>query len=205
MKQYKQFCGTAYALDLLGERWTLLILRDLLVGPCRYKDLLEGLPGITTNLLAKRLRDLVAAGLVTKGDAGYALSPAGRRVEPVVLALAEFGSAYLDFPPAADETVQTRNMVLNLKRRFRGGWTGSVALDFETGAYRIQGTESGLVIEASQEDADVRLAQVGGGLARWIMVGIPLKPLIDEGAVKVSGRQEIALAFDACLRPDALN
>ncbi|MEW9919666.1 winged helix-turn-helix transcriptional regulator [Marimonas sp. MJW-29] len=200
MKQYKQFCGAAYALDLLGERWTLLILRDLLVGPCRYKDLLEGLPGITTNLLAKRLRDLVAAGLVSKEDGGYALTPAGRRVEPVVLALAEFGSAYLDFPPAPDETVQTRNMVLNLKRRYRGGWIGSIALDFESGTYLVLGTESGLAIEASQGAAEVRLAQVNGGLARWIMASIPLQVLIDGRAVKVSGRRETALAFDACLR-----
>ena len=65
-RSYKQFCGLARALDVVGERWTLLIVRNLLVGPRRYSDLMAELPGITTNLLAKRLRELSSHGLIEK-------------------------------------------------------------------------------------------------------------------------------------------
>ena len=78
-RSYDQYCGLARALDVLGERWTLLVVRNLLLGPQRYSELMRGLPGITTNLLAKRLKDMEANGLIkrTKGDA-YALTVRGR-------------------------------------------------------------------------------------------------------------------------------
>ncbi|MDD9967511.1 MAG: helix-turn-helix domain-containing protein, partial [Myxococcales bacterium] len=66
MHSYKQFCGVALALDVLGERWTLLIVRDLMLGPRRYSDLHRSLAGITTNLLAARLKMMEAEGLVEK-------------------------------------------------------------------------------------------------------------------------------------------
>ena len=65
-RSYGQYCAVARGLDLIGDRWTLLIARDLLLGPKRYKDLLDGLPGIGTNLLAARLRELAGAGLVER-------------------------------------------------------------------------------------------------------------------------------------------
>src|SRR5207249_7630269 len=65
-RSYKQFCPLARSLDILGERWTLLIVRNLLVGPQRYTDLLEGLPGIGTNLLSARLKDLETEGIVAR-------------------------------------------------------------------------------------------------------------------------------------------
>ncbi|HEX4991950.1 MAG TPA: helix-turn-helix domain-containing protein [Rubrobacteraceae bacterium] len=63
---YGQYCAMARALDVLGERWTLLIVRELLTGPKRFKDLLEGLPGIGTNLLAARLKDLEGEGVLRR-------------------------------------------------------------------------------------------------------------------------------------------
>ena len=63
-RSYDQYCGLARALDVVGERWTLLVIRNLLLGPQRYSDLLRGLPGITTNLLAKRLQEMEAMGLI---------------------------------------------------------------------------------------------------------------------------------------------
>src|SRR5258706_5251392 len=87
-RSYRQFCGFARAVDVVGERWTLLVARNLLLGPRRYGDLLEELPGITTNLLAKRLRDLEAAGLVEKragaGVVTYALTERGLALDPVI-------------------------------------------------------------------------------------------------------------------------
>src|SRR4030088_661030 len=97
-RSYGQFEGLAPALDSIGERWTLLLIRDLLLGPRRYKDLLEGLPGIGTNLLARRLKELQAVGVIDRrpppapaGSAVYELTERGRCLEPALIALAGWG------------------------------------------------------------------------------------------------------------------
>jgi DNA-binding HxlR family transcriptional regulator len=97
-RTYDQQCGLAFALDIVGERWTLLIVRELLLRPRRYRDLLDALPGIGTNLLADRLAMLTEAGIVRPLDAerrtgGYALTELGKRLREPVLALARFGLA----------------------------------------------------------------------------------------------------------------
>ena len=66
MRSYRQYCGLARALDVVGDRWTLLVIRELLEGPRRYAELLDGLPGIATNLLAERLRSLEENGIVVR-------------------------------------------------------------------------------------------------------------------------------------------
>src|SRR5690349_11845741 len=137
-RSYSQFCAIAKALDVVGERWTLLIVRNLLVGGQRYKDLLETLPGITTNLLAARLRDLSEAGLIAQRSLPapasavvYELTPAGRELEPVVLALGRFGARYLANKKRGDRT-HVRWAMVSLKRRFRGSaHTGTIALDVD--------------------------------------------------------------------------
>ena len=99
MRSYGQYCSVAKALDLVGERWTLLIVRELLArGPSRYTDLRSGLPGIATNLLADRLRELEAAGLVEREDAPppvattlFRLTERGAALEPVITALGRWG------------------------------------------------------------------------------------------------------------------
>jgi len=94
-RSYRQHCALARALDLVGERWTLLVVRELLTGPKRYRDLLANLPGMGTNLLATRLRDLQEADLVEHDEAHYSLTPRGCELEPAVLALARFGAPLL--------------------------------------------------------------------------------------------------------------
>jgi DNA-binding HxlR family transcriptional regulator len=123
MRSYKQFCGVAKALDVVGERWTLLLIRDLMPGGRRYTDLLRGLPGITTNLLAKRLQHLEAHGLITRrslpvpaSSTVYELTERGRALEPVVLALGAFGAAALVDP--ADDHTSHRWLMVSLSRRF---------------------------------------------------------------------------------------
>jgi DNA-binding HxlR family transcriptional regulator len=103
-KSYNQNCPIARGLDVLGERWTLLILRELLAGPRRYSDLRAELPGIATNLLAERLKELEKAGLVDRAELPppiartvYTLSDAGwQRVLPILQSLAWFGLDRLD-------------------------------------------------------------------------------------------------------------
>jgi len=94
LRSYRQFCGLARALDLVGERWTLLIVRELLLGPRRYTDLLNGLPGIATNLLATRLASMEEAALIARDEAPppvattlYHLTPRGEELRPVIDAL----------------------------------------------------------------------------------------------------------------------
>src|SRR3954466_9029782 len=97
-RSYDQFCSVARALDRVGERWTLLIVRNLLLGPRRYSDLLRELPGITTNLLAKRLQELESLGILERvslpppaATEAYALTLQGEALEPVVMELGRWG------------------------------------------------------------------------------------------------------------------
>src|SRR3954452_20420759 len=108
-RSYNQFCGLAKALDIVGERWTLLVVRNLLLGPRRYSDLLRELPGITTNLLAKRLKELEAMGILERTTLAspaqteaYALSPLGEALEPAVMELARWGGAFMGVPEPED-------------------------------------------------------------------------------------------------------
>lgn len=199
MKSYNQFCGTAYALDVLGERWTLLILRDLLTGPRRYSDLLESLPGITTNLLAKRLARLVDADLIVKSTQGYDLTARGGRVEPIVLALADFGSETLRLPPKTEETVSHHAMVLNLKRRYRGGCDCTIGLVFEVSEFLLTATDTSLAIGALTVTPDATLTQSNAGFARWIIAGHPVDDLMKAGDITARGDLAYLRAFDASL------
>jgi DNA-binding HxlR family transcriptional regulator len=100
----------AHALDLVGERWALLVVRELMHGPKRYTDLTEGLPGIGTNILASRLRDLEAGGIVSKrtlpppaASRVYELTDYGRELRPAMRELALWGARSLGPPTAEDE------------------------------------------------------------------------------------------------------
>ncbi|SMC57715.1 transcriptional regulator, HxlR family [Kibdelosporangium aridum] len=94
MRTYAQYCPIVRAVELLGDRWTLLIVRDMLIGSTRFNELARGLPGISRALLAQRLRQLHKAGLVTRTDDGYALTKAGTDLRPIVFSLGEWGARY---------------------------------------------------------------------------------------------------------------
>lgn len=126
-KSYEQYCPVARALDVLGERWTLLIVRDLAMGPKRYTDLREGLPGIATDLLTARLRTLESAGFVARRELPrpapavvYELTDAGRKLAPVIIALAQVGLGFLDAPRPSDDVRAERVVLLGLRLGFRG-------------------------------------------------------------------------------------
>ncbi len=117
MRTYGQYCAVAKALDVIGDRWTLLTVRELLLrGPSRYTDLRNGLPGIATNLLADRLRDLEAAGVVTREEAPppvattlFSLTPRGEELAPVLHELLRWGMPLMEEGPADGDV-------------FRGQW-----------------------------------------------------------------------------------
>src|SRR4051812_25586956 len=109
-RTYNQHCGLARALDLVGERWTLLVLRELVGGPKRYKHLLGGLPGIGTGMLATRLKALEEEGIVRRTTLPppaeaqvYKLTELGRELEPVMVGLTRFGVHWLG-SPSGDES-----------------------------------------------------------------------------------------------------
>jgi DNA-binding HxlR family transcriptional regulator len=115
MRSYGQYCALAKTLDVLGDRWTLLVVRELMLrGGCRYTDLREGLPGIATNLLADRLRALEQAGVVAREDAPppvaatlFSLTARGEELRPVLDGLVTWGVPYIAPGPAPGDELRS--------------------------------------------------------------------------------------------------
>ena len=123
-RRYGQFCPLAKALDVLGERWTLLIVRELLAGPKRYTDLRDGLPGLATDLLATRLRELQQTGVIDRREVPpptpatvYELTARGHALRPAILELARWGRPLLR--DAADDRLPDSALLLGLEVVFR--------------------------------------------------------------------------------------
>ncbi len=123
-RSYQQYCGIAAALDLLGERWTLLIVRDLLIGPKRFTDLIEGLPGVGTGLLSQRLRELEEAGVIEKAalpppaaSTVYRLTPDGEGLRPAMLSLLRWGSRRLG-EPDPEQRIDLESLALGFAAHF---------------------------------------------------------------------------------------
>lgn len=157
-RSYNQYCGLAYALDKVGERWTILIIRELVAGPRRYKDLLEWLPGISTNLLAMRLKSLEEDGLIQRrvlpppaGSTVYELTPLGLGLEKALIELGKWGSRFV--PPSAEEAalLNVGSYALTLKTFFRPELaqdieeTYELHIDDEVMRVRISGGETEVV------------------------------------------------------------
>lgn len=204
MKSYKQYCGLARALDVVGERWTLLIVRELVPGGRRYTDLLEALPGLTTNLLAQRLRQLQAHGVVHKlalpppaRATVYALTDLGRLLEPAVLALGRFGAAWLA-APRPDDRLAARPMMVSLQRRYQGGvGPGVVAVVVDGAPYRLEvGVDALVVRDGPAPDARVRVA--GPFSAVGAALGRGLSP--ERCGLSVEGDLELFEALQRALR-----
>lgn len=123
-RSYRQYCPIAHALDAVGDRWALLVVRDLLLGPKRFGDLRAGLPGIATNVLADRLKGLEAAGVVVRrklpppaGSMVYELTPYGRGLEGTLVALAAWGRQTLG-PVRPGQVVSEESVMLALEAAF---------------------------------------------------------------------------------------
>src|ERR1041385_1455903 len=127
MRSYDQFCALAKALDVVGDRWTLLIVRELLIrDACRYTDLRDGLPGVATNLLAGRLRELEQSGIIEREDAPppvaatlYRLTARGRDLEPVIEALGRWGAPLLGEHKSKNDAFRSHWMALPLQLHLR--------------------------------------------------------------------------------------
>jgi DNA-binding HxlR family transcriptional regulator len=127
-RSYQQHCAVARALDVVGERWTLLVVRELLTGPKRFKDLLGGLPGIGTNLLAARLKDLEGHGLVRRatlpppaGSKVYELTETGRSLEPVLVGLCRWGFRFFLGAPRPEDDLNPAWAVVAVRAALEPG------------------------------------------------------------------------------------
>jgi DNA-binding HxlR family transcriptional regulator len=165
VRSYGQFCGLARALDVVGDRRTLLIVRELLIRePCRYTDLAYGLPGIATNLLVERLRQLEDHGLVTREAAPppvattvYRLTERGRALRPVIGALGRWGRPLLGEPVGDAE--------------FRSHW---LALPLEANLRDHTPDEPPVTIELRTGDQPMVIQTADGGVR--VRPGIAAKP-----------------------------
>ena len=161
MRSYGQYCGLAKALDVVGDRWTLLIVRELLIGESRYTDLLNGLPGIATNLLASRLEDMEQAGLISRGvlpppaaTTVFRLTPRGEELRPVVQALGQWASPLMT-GRAKDEHVRTRWMALPAEFYLRDRQPSGPPV-----AVQIHGSDESIVVESREGKIRARAGSV---------------------------------------------
>jgi DNA-binding HxlR family transcriptional regulator len=207
-RDYGQYGGVARAVELVGERWALLIVRDLLVGPRRYGELAAGLPRIPTNILATRLKELQAAGIIRRAPRSriviYELTPYGRELEPIVLGLAAWGLSALD-DPREEQVITPDSMTIDLRSAFRA----NVALELPPTAYaarldadelliRVDGPR--LEVNRGAGPADLSFA-AGPGIHRIIAGELDARRAIATGAVEVlDGREELLDRFARTVR-----
>ncbi|HEX6748007.1 MAG TPA: helix-turn-helix domain-containing protein [Longimicrobium sp.] len=208
-RSYEQFCGLARALDLVGERWTMLVVRGLLLGPLRYSDLLRGLPGITTNLLAKRLKEMEENGLVERvrtaaGESGHAyrLTEIGRALEPAVHALGSWGWRWMT-QPGPGEHRSLEWLLVALRRRYRGGASLTAEIVADGVPYTFRLGERAEVSRGAAADAQVRASGPGAAFARLFLGGWP-GALPEEIRVAAGGAGGLRAVIEAFERGDPL-
>ncbi|HEV7465082.1 MAG TPA: helix-turn-helix domain-containing protein [Candidatus Dormibacteraeota bacterium] len=205
VRSYGQYCGLARAMDMVGERWALLVIRDLVVGPKRFSDLHRGLPRIPTNILTTRLRQLEGDGVIARrllprpsSAVVYELTDYGRDLEEIVMRLGRWGARSLT-EPASGEIVTAASLVVALRstfcaeaaRRLRVGYEihlGDVAVHARVDRGRLEAGEgplagADLVIEASPAIRALFAGELSPGDA------------IESGAVRIQGPPELLDRF----------
>jgi DNA-binding HxlR family transcriptional regulator len=206
-RSYGQYCGVTTAVELIGERWSLLIVRDLLVGPRRYTDLKQGLPRIPTNILSTRLKELQEGGVVRRVpllNCGlvYELTPYGRSFEPVMLALGRWGFQAMGDPEEGD-VVTPDSLTMALRTAFQADAATDAEYELHVGD---------VALRASVRDGELRVAQlappappVGGRLPEGepdavIVAGPGIRRLIGG---EITPEEAVAQDVVAVVRGDA--
>ncbi|MBO2447824.1 helix-turn-helix transcriptional regulator [Actinomadura barringtoniae] len=168
MRGYGQYCGLARSLEVVGDRWNLLIVRQLLIAPARYRDLIDGLPGIATNLLADRLRDLEAAGVVERRTAAtgsvveYALTPWGAELRQPIESLMRWSTPLMIRGPEGDAfRLEWLSLAVPALLGARVKVRASVTVGLEVGdaPFQLRATRSGFEVgphDGRDLDATVR-------------------------------------------------
>lgn len=176
-RDYGQYSGITRAMELVGERWALLIVRDLLVGPRRYGELAEGLHRIPSNILAVRLKELQAAGILRRAPRSrvivYELTPYGRELEPVVLAFGAWGFKALE-DPRKEQIITPDSMTMDLRAAFRPQVAASLpatAYSAHFGPTELLIRVDGPALDVTRGDGAVDLAFAAGSGIRGLISG----------------------------------
>jgi DNA-binding HxlR family transcriptional regulator len=162
-RTYGDACGIARALDVLGERWALMVVRELLLGPKRFTDIRAGLPQLSADVLAHRLRDLEAAGVVARRTLPppapariYELTASGRALEPALVELGRWGGTYAA-PPEADSGMSLDSHILSLQTLFdpalADGFEARVQLELGEEAFRATVGDGALEVERGHHES----------------------------------------------------
>jgi DNA-binding HxlR family transcriptional regulator len=197
-RSYAQLCGIATALDVVGDRWTLLVVRDLVLGPLRFGDLADGLPGIGTNTLAARLKHLEASGVVHRRllpfpDRGtvYELTVYGRELEPILMALGRWGTQSMG---RLHSDVVTRSRWLVAGMLAFHDETQLIArpttweLRLSDGVFTFQAEGTSLTVTAgAPDDADLIVTTADGNLHRLLTRQLTPDEAVATGAVTLDG------------------
>ena len=197
-RTYDQYCAVARALDVVGERWTLLLVRELLTGPKRFKDLLDGLSGIGTTLLTARLKDLEEKGILRRttlpppaGSKVYELTDLGRSLKPVIMALSRWGLKLLDAPRREEESRPAWAMVAlqsSLNPEVAAGLkeTYEFRVDGELFHVRVEGDETE-VRQGPAADPDLTVSGDTETLLGVTAGRLALAEAVDTGAIEIEG------------------
>jgi DNA-binding HxlR family transcriptional regulator len=204
-RTYGDRCGIARALDLVGERWALLVVRELLLGPKRFTDLRAGLPNLGPDVLSQRLRDLERIGVLRRaklpppaGSQVYELTEWGRELEPVVLGLGAWGSR-APFPPG-DARLGVDSAVLALKTLFDPAAAGTIdeELELRLGEDRFRARIADGALEVARGSADAPIATIEtdpATLSRVLWHGRRLAAALRAGDVRIEGDRGAARRF----------
>jgi DNA-binding HxlR family transcriptional regulator len=204
-RTYQDPCGIARALDVVGERWALLVVRELLLGPKRFTDLRAGLPHVGPDVLAQRLRELEQAGVVRRARLPapaaarvYALTEWGRELEPVVLGLGRWGSQ-APFPSGQDR-LGVDSFVLALKTLFQSaradGLAGAYELRLGEHAFEARVHEGRLdVTRGAAGDPDATISSDPGTLQEVLWHGRSLAEALRSKAIMLAGDRRAAERF----------
>lgn len=191
----------AHALDLVGERWALLVVRELLLGPKRFTDLLSGLPGASTDMLTQRLRELTAAGVVRRrrlprpaASWVYELTDLGIELEPILLSLARWGARSPSL--RTDAPIGVDSMLLSLKALFdahvAAGFTATIALHVGEDSFGVTIADGRIDIGRGEPDQpDATLDTDLATLRRLVRGDQPLDEVLADGATRVTGDRAV--------------
>lgn len=202
---YNDACGAAFALELVGERWSILIVRELMFGPRRFGELKNGLPGISANILTQRLtsleqeRILVRRKLPPPASAQvYELTEWGYLAEPILSELGRWATRSPEHNPtlpfsAASAMLSFRTM---LSRERQGDLAGTIGFRFDDDGFVATLDERGItIVRADPAKADVLFDTTPPFLAAAVYGGVPLAVLEADGAMKVTGNHDLAEKF----------
>ncbi|MDT2007089.1 helix-turn-helix transcriptional regulator [Rhodococcus opacus] len=212
-RNYDQNCPIATGLDVLGERWTLLILRELLGGPRRYSDLRAALPGIATNLLAARLRELEEARVIERSELPppaartvYTLSDSGwQQIPPILQALARFGLPMLPPPVEGEDTSALNGFLAGILLGFDPSRTGPMdttyRADIDGRSFDFAVRDSGL--GPARGEPKVTLTATAADLVRFRLASDPQTRQRSAGRIQLDGGRRATTQFRNVFALDA--